>query len=105
MQGRLSQKENLPLQSFPHKSWRQEFVRANKIGFKRLEWLIDIENDYKNPIFSSSYREEILWIAKENGIKIDSLCAHFLISGGILKNLVIQKMLRSIFMKYLNLLP
>ena len=54
MQGRLSQKKNLPLQSFPHDTWREEFYRAKKIGFTRIEWLIDIENDYKNPIFSTS---------------------------------------------------
>ena len=51
MQGRLSNKSNLPLQSFPINSWEFEFNRANNIGFKKIEWLIDKENDYKNPFF------------------------------------------------------
>ena len=38
MQGRLSQKENLPLQSFPFE-WEQEFSRARDIGFMKIEWL------------------------------------------------------------------
>ena len=54
MQGRLSQKIDLPLQSFPHDSWENEFSRAKELGFKRLEWLVDIENDYNNPIFSEN---------------------------------------------------
>ena len=67
--------------------------------------LIDIENDYKNPIFSSSYREEILWIAKENGIKIDSLCAHFLISGGILEKSGNSKNVKEYFYEILKFAP
>ena len=61
MQGRLSQKSNSPLQSFPINSWEFEFNRANKIGFKKIEWLIDKENDYNNPFFSKKDRQKIAY--------------------------------------------
>lgn len=105
MQGRLSQKKNLPLQSFPKKTWKEEFARANKIGFKKLEWVIDLDNDYRNPIFSSSGREEIIKISKDNRIDIDSLCAHFLIKGGILKNSPNSKVIKEYFFELLKLAP
>ena len=47
MQGRLSQKNNLPLQSFPFNTWENEFYRAKTIGFNKIEWLVDKEFDYK----------------------------------------------------------
>ena len=59
MQGRLSQKDNLPLQSFPNE-WEEEFSRAKDLGFSKIEWLIDKESSYNNPLFSSKGRKKII---------------------------------------------
>ena len=84
MQGRLSQKNNSPLQSFPFNTWEDEFSRAKKIGFNKIEWLVDKEFDYKNPLFSEKGRDKILGLSNTHQIKVETLCAHFLIYGSIL---------------------
>ena len=86
MQGRLSQKSNSPLQSFPINSWEFEFNRANKIGFKKIEWLIDKENDYNNPFFSKKDRQKIAYLSQQYKVSIQTLCLHFLINGSILND-------------------
>ena len=85
MQGRLSNKENCPLQSFPYQNWENEFNRANKIGFQNIEWLVDKENDKNNPLNSKKGLEKIKKLKNQNEINIETLCAHFIINGGILK--------------------
>ena len=84
MQGRLCSKPDQPLQSFPWNDWRSEFSRAKAIGFDQIEWLVDGENDDKNPITSKIGRKEILKLSKKNNISIDSLCIHSLINGNLL---------------------
>ncbi|MDC3119223.1 sugar phosphate isomerase/epimerase [Prochlorococcus sp. AH-716-K03] len=104
MQGRLSQKENLPLQSFPYE-WEEEFSRAKELGFSKIEWLIDKEISYSNPLFSAEGRKKILEIKKNKEININTLCAHFLINGKILKNNQESDNIRSFFIETLKLAP
>ena len=104
MQGRLSQKNNLPLQSFPNE-WEEEFSRAKDLGFSKIEWLIDKEVCYDNPLFSSKGRKKILEIKKNNQITIDTLCAHFLINGKILNNSKEGDNVRSFFLETVKLAP
>ena len=104
MQGRLSQKDNLPLQSFPNE-WEEEFSRAKDLGFSKIEWLIDKESSYSNPLFSTNGRKKILEIKKNNQINIETLCAHFLINGKILKNNKEGDNVRSFFLETVKLAP
>jgi hexulose-6-phosphate isomerase len=41
MQGRLSPPEGGRFQSFPRRSWRQEFPRAREAGLDYIEWIHD----------------------------------------------------------------
>lgn len=84
MQGRLSDKWNCPLQSFPWSSWRAEFSRASKLGLASIEWLVDGEGDMENPIASSQGRYEINKLCEQNDIRVASLCAHSFIDGALL---------------------
>ncbi|MDB4037932.1 sugar phosphate isomerase/epimerase [Candidatus Thioglobus sp.] len=84
MQGRLSSKQNQPLQSFPWNSWQKEFERANSIGFNQIEWLVDGDNDYDNPIASLEGQKEILRLSDKFDVSVKSLCAHSLIDGNLL---------------------
>lgn len=71
MQGRLSKPLDNQIQSFPIRSWRDEFDSAQKIGFKSIEWVFD---DLSNPIFSNHYKD-ILGLSNKFDIKINSICA------------------------------
>ena len=86
MQGRLSNKQGKPLQSFPWNSWKKEFLRAHSIGFKQIEWLVDGVNDDDNPIASVNGRKEISLLSIKYDVSINSLCAHALIDGKLLSN-------------------
>ena len=84
MQGRLSDKPNLALQSFPWDSWQKEFERANSIGFNQIEWLVDGYNDNDNPTASLEGQKEILELSDKFSVSVNSLCAHSLIDGNLL---------------------
>lgn len=84
MQGRLSEKLGQPLQSFPLASWRDEFSRANELGFTQIEWLIDTIGDVENPIASVAGRKEIAGLSKKYNVLVKSLCAHCFIDGSLL---------------------
>jgi len=73
MQGRLSKMENQKIQSFPSKSWKQEFVLAKKLKIKFIEWTLDYRNFLKNPIFNSNGVYEIKKLSKQNGVFVKSL--------------------------------
>lgn len=103
MQGRLSQKDNQSLQSFPNR-WEDEFKRAKDIGFKKIEWLVDKFNN-KNPLFSEDGRKKITEISNRNEIKIDTLCAHFLINGEIINNTLESDIVRNYLMETIKLAP
>jgi len=85
MQGRLSNKAGKPLQSFPWSSWQEEFVRAAETGFDLIEWLVDGEQDEKNPIATEKGRDEIKALMAEHKVGVRSLCAHTFIDGALLK--------------------
>ena len=75
MQGRLSPIVDGKIQSFPWKFWRNEFQDAKKIGLKLMEWTIDYENFYSNPLMTYDGRNEIINLSLENNVKIPSLTA------------------------------
>ena len=99
MQGRLSNKGDLPLQSFPIETWEEEFFRAKDIGFSKIEWLIDKDNDYRNPLYSPLGRQKIIDLSEQSGIKIETLCAHFLIDGKILNKHTESKSVKNFFLR------
>ncbi len=102
MQGRLSKKPNKPLQSFPWDSWREEFSRANAIGFNQIEWLVDGDNDDNNPIASAAGQKKILELSAKYDVSIKSLCAHSLIDGKLLGNGIDLENAKDIFSKILS---
>ena len=84
MQGRLTNKPNKELQSFPRYSWQNEFENAASLGFESIEWLIDGDDDLLNPIASSEGREQIRELSGRYGINVKSLCAHTFINGNLI---------------------
>lgn len=85
MQGRLSPRDPALLQAFPQATWREEFQRAEELGFVSIEWLVDDVDLTLNPLFHSVGRRELERIVAQSGVTIDSLCAHVLMEGGLEK--------------------
>lgn len=80
MQGRLSIKEFNKIQSFPIDNWKNEFAIANLMSLKRMEWTIDYDFFYKNPLMNKIYHEEIKNLKKIYKINIDSVTCDFLMN-------------------------
>ena len=73
MQGRLSPIIDNKIQSFPSNNWREELVESKKIGFQIMEWTVDYEGIYENPLMSELGRAKIRYEAKRNAVSIPSL--------------------------------
>ena len=77
MQGRLSPIVNNCIQAFPIDHWREEFSLMQSLQLTLLEWTLDINAIYKNPIMSAAGQNEILELKAKYDIEIPSLTADF----------------------------
>lgn len=73
MQGRLSEIIDGKIQCFPWKHWKEEFSLASELGILKMEWTLDQEDLYKNPIMTVSGREDIKDLCNLYSIEIPSL--------------------------------
>ena len=80
MQGRLSIKEFNKIQSFPIDNWKNEFAIANLMNLKKLEWTIDYDYFFKNPLMNKNYHKEIKDLKKFYKIDIESVTCDFLMN-------------------------
>ena len=80
MQGRLSLKEFNKIQSFPIDNWKNEFAIANLMNLKKLEWTIDYDYFFKNPLMNKNYHKEIKDLKKFYKIDIESVTCDFLMN-------------------------
>lgn len=73
MQGRLSDQVDGKIQAFPWKHWQDEFRVAKSINMPIMEWTLDQQHLYENPLMTSVGQEKIKSLSLEYGIKIPSL--------------------------------
>ncbi len=73
MQGRLSPMVGERIQSFPWHGWRAEFETAGKHDFHIMEWTLDQERLYENPLMTETGRTEIVSLSAEYSVGISSL--------------------------------
>ncbi|MDC0253322.1 sugar phosphate isomerase/epimerase [Bacteriovoracales bacterium] len=73
MQGRLSPVINGKIQCFPWSNWKDEFPIASEGGFYLMEWTLDQENLYENPLMTEKGRTLIKGLKEKYNIKIESL--------------------------------
>lgn len=78
MQGRLSKPVNNNIQAFPIKEWREEFDKAEKIGYDVIEWVFD---SLENPIMSDKGVTEIAKSMQNSKIEIHSVCADYFMTN------------------------
>lgn len=73
MQGRLSPLINGRIQAFPWECWKSEFPLARRIGIHLMEWTLDHERLYENPLLTEVGQIEIRALCQEYAISIPSL--------------------------------
>ena len=73
MQGRLSPMQGKKIQSFPWKNWEKEFQIGNKLDFKILEWTLDYQKLYSNPLMNDIGRRKIKNLCLKYNFEILSL--------------------------------
>ena len=73
MQGRLSPLINGRIQAFPWECWKDEFPLAQKINIDLMEWTLDQERLYENPLLTEVGQAEIRSLCQQYAIGIPSL--------------------------------
>lgn len=73
MQGRLCQQVDGKIQAFPWRDWEVEFPAAAAIDLYLMEWTLDQERLYENPLLTKSGQSTILALCKEHDLSIPSL--------------------------------
>ena len=73
MQGRFSPLVDGRIQAFPWQDWQQEFELAARHGFSLMEWTLDQERLYENPLMTRDGRREIEALIDDYGVLIPSL--------------------------------
>jgi hexulose-6-phosphate isomerase len=85
MQGRLSPPVDGKLQAFPKDTWRDEFQIAFENGFEVMEWTLDRDGIYHNPIMTPDGRAEIRYLSEKHGLTIESLTGDFIMQRPFFK--------------------
>lgn len=73
MQGRLSPMVDGRIQAFPWEHWREEFGVAERDGFRLMEWTLDQDRLYENPLMTAEGQAEIRALRDRHGVDIPSL--------------------------------
>jgi L-ribulose-5-phosphate 3-epimerase len=73
MQGRLSEMVNGMIQAFPWNEWQEEFPKAQSIGLTAMEWTLDHDRLYENPLMTAKGQTRIRDLCNKHCISIPSL--------------------------------
>jgi L-ribulose-5-phosphate 3-epimerase len=73
MQGRLSPLVNDRIQAFPWENWKNEFPAAQRIDIHLMEWTLDQERLYENPLLTEAGQAAIRALCREHSLIIPSL--------------------------------
>ena len=73
MQGRLSPLINGRIQAFPWENWKDEFPLAQRINLHLIEWTLDQERLYENPLLTKNGQAKIRALCERHELSIPSL--------------------------------
>ncbi len=73
MQGRLCAQVDGKIQAFPWRDWKSEFPAAAALGVQAMEWTLDQERLYENPLLTPSGQAEIRDLCQQYQLAIPSL--------------------------------
>ena len=73
IQGRLSPLVSGRIQAFPWDTWADEFKVAEQCEISLMEWTLDHDRLYENPLLTKGGQEQIRLLCKRHAISIPSL--------------------------------
>ena len=73
MQGRLCDCVDGKIQAFPWRDWESEFPAAQRLGLGLMEWTLDQDRLYENPLMTDEGRARIRELSARYGIRVLSL--------------------------------
>lgn len=73
MQGRLCDRVDGKIQAFPWRDWEQEFATAQRLGVRLMEWTLDQDRLYENPLMTEAGRQRIAELSRAHEVSIHSL--------------------------------
>ncbi len=73
MQGRFSPLVEGRIQAFPWTCWQEEFPAAQQNGFALMEWTLDQDRLYDNPLLTAAGQAEISQLCHKHGLQVASL--------------------------------
>ena len=73
MQGRLTPMAGGRIQSFPWQNWDHEIAQAADVGLHMMEWTLDQERLYENPLLTRQGQATIRELCRQHGFAIPSL--------------------------------
>ena len=73
MQGRLCERVDGKIQAFPWRDWESEFPAATAIDLHLMEWTLDQERLYENPLMVTEGQKKIRSLCQQHDLAIPSL--------------------------------
>jgi len=73
MQGRLCDQVDGKIQAFPWKNWKDEFAVAESIDVSAMEWTLDQDKLYENPLMTKESQRKISALSSIHHVAIPSL--------------------------------
>ena len=73
IQGRLCDQVDGKIQAFPCDEWESEFPAAEALSISLMEWTLDQERLYENPLMTGAGQTRIQALCRESGVAIPSL--------------------------------
>ncbi len=61
------------IQAFPWASWREEFGIAERLGFRVMEWTLDQDRLYENPLLTAAGQTGLRALCRAHGLSIPSV--------------------------------
>lgn len=77
MQGRLLPKYQGRFQAHPLGYWQGEFPLAAELGLENIEFILDFNDVYQNPLLASKGLDEITSLSEKTGVKVKTVCADY----------------------------
>lgn len=77
MQGRLSPQVEGKIQAFPWEHWQAELAVARANGFDLMEWTLDADRLYENPLMTAQGQAQIRALSQRHGVEIASITGDF----------------------------
>lgn len=85
IQGRLSPVVDGKIQAFPWDHWQKEFYLSEEMGLKTIEWTLDYDRLYENPLLTKQGQREIEQLSRETGLSLYSLTGDFFMQAPFFK--------------------